>query len=182
MRGAIFFNMTCYEELLKRISPKLKGITHRLNGCFTYFNAEDLYQEALLHLWQDFRAGKLADKTDSYILQGCYFHLKNYLRKVKNKINLVSIETIVNEEGLNLEEMLSSENPENCFDHLENRILVRDMQDNGLTKREKEVLSLCLEGLTIREIGKRLGVSHVRIVKLKERIKRKSNYLLDRRF
>lgn len=168
-----------FNELLKRISPTLKRITYKLNGHFSYFNDEDLYQEALMHLWQDFQAGKLDDKTESYVLQGCYFHLKNYLRKVKTKVNLVSLETVINEEGLNLEDRLSSESKQDHPGYLENRSLLECMQNNGLTEREKKVLALFLEGLTVREIGQRLGISHVRIVKIKANIRRKSTYLLE---
>jgi RNA polymerase sigma factor (sigma-70 family) len=162
-----------YEGLLERISPKLKGITHRLNGCFTYFNEEDLYQEALLHLWQDFQAGKLADKTDSYILQGCYFHLKNYLRKVRTKVNIVSIETLVEGEDFDLGQVLSKDDSGSYSDSLDNKLFYEIIRNNGLTKREKDVLSFYAEGLTVRQIGLRLGISHVRVVKLMARIKDK---------
>ena len=74
-----------FEVLIKRVSPTLKRITYRLNGHFSFFNDEDLFQEALIHLWEDYQKGKIQDKTDSYILQGCHFHLKNYLRKMKPK-------------------------------------------------------------------------------------------------
>ncbi|MCM8797921.1 MAG: sigma-70 family RNA polymerase sigma factor [Candidatus Omnitrophica bacterium] len=165
----------CFEDLLKRISPNLKKIAYKLNGHSSHFDDEDLYQEALLHLWQDFQKGKLDDKTDSYILQGCYFHLKNYLRKAKEKVNLVSIDSLVDNDDTDLEEILYLKDPKFCFNYLGSKMLVEEIKDNGLTKREKEVLSLCLEGLTTREIGKRLGVSHARIVKIKANIKRKSN-------
>ena len=171
--------MPNFEDVLKRISPILKRITYKLNGHSSFFNDDDLFQEAVLHLWQDFRAGKIEDKTDSYILQGCYFHLKNYLRKARPKANSVSMETIINEEGLELEDVLMPEDSGSSFDYLHNRLLVQDMRDNGLTPREKEVLSLFLDGLTVREIGARLGISHVRILKIKEHIKKKSTYLLD---
>ena len=58
-----------FEELLEKITPTLKRITYRLNGHFSFFNDEDLFQEALMHLWVEFQQGKLNDKTDSYILQ-----------------------------------------------------------------------------------------------------------------
>ena len=51
--------------------------------------------------------------------------------------------------------------------------------NNGLTPREKEVFILALEGLTVREIGDRLGVSHVRVVKLRANIKEKCIKHLD---
>jgi len=169
-----------FEELVKKVSPTLKRITYKLNGHFSFFNDEDLYQEALAHLWLDFKEGKLRDKTDSYILQGCYFHLKNYLRKVRVKANLISMDSLIDEEGNTLEEYLPAQEASFYFDYLDNKMLVESIQGNTLTAREKEVLSLCLEGLTVREIGKRLGVSHVRIVKIKAGIKRKSNHLFDR--
>jgi len=169
-----------FEELAKRISPKLKGITHRLNGRFAFFNEDDLYQEAMVHLWVDYREGKLLDKTDSYILQSCYFHLKNYIRKVQDKVCLISINTLISEEGdSELGEILCLEYPKSCRDDMESKILIEEILNDGLTKREKEVLSLCLKGLTVREIGEVLGISHVRVVKLRKRIKTKSQKFKD---
>ena len=163
-----------FESLIKRIAPTLKRITYKLNGHFSFFNDEDLYQEALIHLWLDFKQGKLSDKTDSYILQGCYFHLKNYIRKVQDKACLISMSTIRSEEeDLELGGVLSLENPGSYFDDINSKILIEEIINDGLAKREKEVLSFCLKGLTVREIGKVLGVSHVRVVKLRNRIKTK---------
>ncbi len=127
-----------------------------------------------MHLWVSFKEGRLDDKTDSYILQGCYFHLKNFLRKTEEKVNLVSLDAKLDEEGMRFEENLCLENPESCFNRLEAKFLIDHLQNNGLTQREKEVLSLILEGLTVREIGKRLGISHVRVVKIKANIVSKS--------
>lgn len=170
-----------FEELVKRVSPTLKRITYKLNGHFSFFNDEDLYQEALVHLWQDFQRGLLNDKADSYILQGCYFHLKNYLRKVKTKAKLVSMETIIYGEDSSLEEtsLLEDENAKCYFDYLNDKLLVETIHNNGLTTREKDILSLCSRGLTVREIGQKLGISHVRVVKLMHRIRNKSKKYLD---
>lgn len=168
-----------FEELLKIISPTLKRITHKLNGRFCFFNDEDLFQEAMLHLWVCFQEGKLHDKTTSYILQGCYFHLKNHIRKVQDKTNLVSINAIVDGESMDLEETLCLRNSESCFDDLENKILIEQIQNNGLTEREKEVFCLCLEGLTTREIGKHLGISHVSIVKARKNLRKKLKFLKE---
>ncbi len=169
----------CFNELVKRISPKLRGITHRLNGRFTFFNDEDLYQEAVSHLWVDYQGGKLSDKTDSYILQGCYFHLKNHIRTVQDKASLVSIDTFASEEDRSLEEIICLEDPVSCFENAHNRMLIEDILNDGLTRREKEVFSLCLEGLTTREIGKILNISHVMVVKLRGRIKDKCQKFKD---
>ncbi len=164
-----------FEELFKRISPILKRITYKLKGYFSFFNDEDLFQEASLHLWQDFKAGRLKDKTDSYVLQGCYFHLKNYIRTAKIRNNLVSLEAILNEDNETSQEGLFFErqNGWNSYDELNNRMLVEAISNNGLTPREKDIFLLWAQGLTTREIGKRAGISHVRVVKLMASIKKK---------
>jgi len=166
-----------FEELTKKISPTLKRITYKLNGHFSFFNEDDLYQEALIRLWLDFKEGKLDDKTDSYILQGCYFHLKNYLRKVQDKARLISMDALIDEEGASLEEMLSSDNSGISFEDLDNQMLFERIDGCGVTEREKEVLSFCMQGFTIREVGKHLGISHVMVVKLKNKIQKKCEKL-----
>ncbi len=170
-----------FEDILKRITPTLKRITYKLNGHSTLFNDEDLFQEALLHLWQDFNAGKLNDKTDSYILQGCYFHLKNHIRKAKARIKLVSLDTIINEEGASLKEtlLLKDDCSKRCFGELNNKMLVEAIRNNGLTRKEKYILSLYADGLTTRETGQRLGISHVRVIKLMARVKDRCKKYLD---
>lgn len=160
-----------FEQLVKTISPKLKAITHRLNGRFTFFNDEDLYQEALMHLWVDFDTCRLKEKTDSYILQGCYFHLKNYIRKVQDKKILVSMDAVIGEEGSDLEDLLPATDPAEYFDYLDSKLLVEKMRNNGLKKKEKAVLALSLEGLTYRQIGEKLGLSHVGVIKMKDNIR-----------
>jgi DNA-binding CsgD family transcriptional regulator len=42
--------------------------------------------------------------------------------------------------------------------------------NNGFSKREKDVFGLLLEGYTVREAGEKLGISHVMVVKLKNRL------------
>lgn len=163
--------MMLFEELVMKINPKLKGIAHRLNGRHTFFNDEDLYQEAVIHLWVDFNNNKLQDKTESYILQGCYFHLKNYIRKAQNKRTIVSLDAFVREDGPEFEDFLPASDPEDFFEALNNKFMVEKMQNNGLTSREKDVLAFFLEGLTCRQIGQKMGISHVSVLKLKNRIK-----------
>lgn len=171
-----------FEGLVKKLTPKLKGITHRLNGHFTFFNDEDLFQEALVHLWQDFRQGELEDKTDSYILQGCYFHLKNYIRTQKVKTVLLSLEVMAgDEDGIGVKDTLwlQDENSTHFRDYLNDKLLTEAIHNNGFTNREKEVLMCCAQGLTTRDIGKRIGVSHVMVVKLMSGIRVKCRKYID---
>lgn len=161
-----------FENLMTRISPTLKRITHRLNGHHAFFNDEDLFQEALIHLWVHYREGSLSDKTDSYILQGCYFHLKNYLRKVQEKAIVLSLSTGTGEDGVRIEEFLAADGT-TAFDYLESRMEVEAREEKYLTDREKTILSLLFEGMSMREIGAKLGISHVMVLKIRNKIKDK---------
>lgn len=170
-----------FESLVNRITPTLRRIVYKLNWQANFFNEDDLYQEAILQLWLDYQQGKLADKTDSYILQGCYFHLKNYLRKNCDKANLTSLENSINLEGgvIGLCNILPREEPDSLFESVNCKLIIERINNNGLTKREKEVFCLALEGLTVREIALKLGISHVRVVKLKARLKDKCRKYID---
>lgn len=157
-----------FDDVIKRISPKLKGITKKLNRYHSFIDDDDLFQEALIYLWNNLNTGKLIGKTDSYVLQGCYFHLRNYLRKVRDKFEQVSLYDFIDEDGNLFLDVLSTNRLEN-FEKEENEIL----QDDNLTEREKKVLAFLLEGLTLREIGEKIGVSHVMVVKIKKNLRKK---------
>lgn len=162
-----------YEELVNTISPKLKAITHRLNGKYTFFNEDDLYQEALFDLWNRNKEGILSNKTNSYILQSCYFFLKNHIRKIYKKIdkNTVSICSFINDENDDFQDIFLKE-AANEINFSEMNLLLEKIY-NLLNNREKDILSMCLEGLTMREIGAKLGISHVMVIKVKQKIKEK---------
>lgn len=169
-----------FNELSARLTPKLKAISYRLNHQFTFFNEEDLYQEALIHLWQNSRSGSLNDKTDSYILQGCYFHLKNYIRKNRVKAKLVSIEENIGQGENSFEDLfLKDEKSPDLRERLNDLLLAETIFNNGFTLKEKKVLRYYAEGLTTRQIGERLGVTHVSVVKMTNRIREKSRKYID---
>lgn len=160
-----------FEELQDKLSPVIKRIAYKLNGRYRTFSHDDLFQEALMHLWVDFMAGKLSDKTDSYILQGCYFHLKNYIRKVNEKPDLSLDEMVSYEpEGVEFEDIRKS---------LSNRLLTETIENNGFDPREKKILMFLKDGLTTRGIGRKIGVSHVMVVKLIGKIREKCRKYID---
>ncbi len=172
-----------FEQTIKRISPKLKAIAYRLNGRSFAFNEQDLYQEAIVHLWSDFQAGRLEDKTDSYLLQGCYFHLQNYIRSKTRKVRLLSLQRRNNaEEKTDLNEFLIADNFDKSIylDYLNDKFLVEVIRNNGLSPKEKEVINFYAYGLTTRQIGARLGVSHVMVVKMTKIIREKCRKYLDK--
>ena len=130
---------------------------------------QDLLQEALIHLWTDFQRGLLDDKTDSYILQGCYFHLKNYIRKSQDSATMLSLNSILEEDGPHLEEILIADDLAS-YDRVET-VLEIEAMGSGISQRERDVLFFCLEGMTMREIGKKMGISHVSVVKIRNKIR-----------
>ncbi len=161
-----------FEGLVGRISPTLKKIARKLNGHHTFFSDEDLYQEAIIHLWISFNKGTILDKTDSYILQGCYFHLRNYLRTVLDPVSFVSLNAPLGEDGVSLEEYLPLEDT-NYFEYIMSKVDMDTLETNHLTPRECEILHLFIEGMSMREIGSKLGISHMMVWKIRNRIKDK---------
>jgi RNA polymerase sigma factor (sigma-70 family) len=174
--------MMSFRELHQKLSPTIKRIAWRLNGHYRSFNHDDLYQEATIHLWSDFLKGKLEDKTDSYILQGCYFHLKNYIRKVNERFNIISIDTVLREdENITLEDVIGEFWAcADCRHELHDKFLVESIRNNGLNPKEKRLLDYFSQGLTTRDIGKRLGISHVSVIKLMQKVRIKAQKHLDR--
>jgi RNA polymerase sigma factor (sigma-70 family) len=171
-----------FKTLIKRINPKLKGIAYKLNGYVSFLSDEDFYQEAVCHLWNECKAGKLDDKTDSYILQGCYFHLRNYIRTIRDKRSLSSLDDIVGDEGersLKDSLFLADEGSLNYFDRLNDHLIVDAIRNNGLTSREKLILTHYSKGLNFRQVGSKLGVSHVSIVKAMAVIREKCQKHID---
>ncbi len=123
-------------------------------------------------MWLHYEDGSLSDKTDSYILQGCYFHLRNYLRKVQDKVHILSINTGIGDDGTKLEDILTIDGI-TTFDYLESKIDIEAREEKYLTEREKKNLSFIMEGMSMREIGAKLGISHVMVLKIRNKIKEK---------
>jgi RNA polymerase sigma factor (sigma-70 family) len=171
-----------FQELHQKLSPTIKRIAYRLNGHYRSFNHDDLYQEATIHLWSDFLKGKLSDKTDSYILQGCYFHLKNYIRKVNERSSVISIDTVLREdEGITVEDILGEAwSCPDCRQELHNKLLAENIRNNGFNPKERRLLDYFSQGLTTRDIGKRMGISHVSVVKLMQKVRVKAKKHLDK--
>jgi len=171
-----------FEELHRKLSPTIKRIAYKLNGRYRSFSHEDLYQEASIHLWSNFLKGKLSDKTDSYILQGCYFHLRNYIRKVNEHSNIISIDASLNtNDEATVEDLLGRywSSPD-CRQDLHNKFLAQSIRGNGFNPKEKRLIDYFSQGLTTRDIGKRMGISHVSVVKLMQKIRVKAQKHLDK--
>ena len=95
-----------FSELVKKVSPRIKQLAARIPTFSPAIDKEDLYQEMLFSLWERWRKGEFEDKTEAYIRGSCYFHLKNYLRKFREKVKLVSLQAPLGEDGVPLEELI----------------------------------------------------------------------------
>jgi RNA polymerase sigma factor (sigma-70 family) len=158
-----------FEKLYKRIEPRLKKIANFYGRRGYSFDKDDLYQEMMSHLWNKFKLGASEGFNDTYIIKGCEFHILNYMRKEKEKVYKVSMEMPINENGDTLGATLS-DGAENIDSKVDKRMLVDYIMNNGFSSREKEVFRFLLEGYTVREAGKKLGISHVMVLKLKNKI------------
>ncbi|MBI5555035.1 MAG: sigma-70 family RNA polymerase sigma factor [Elusimicrobia bacterium] len=164
-----------FDKIVKKLTPKLRGIAYKLNGRYAVLDHDDLYQEALAHMWEEYCAGKLEGKTDSYVLQGAYYHLNNHLRGLEDNTFFARLDEQVSEDGDTLGELLPAED-DGGYEAVETQEL---LERCGLTEREKEVLNLYADGLTVREVGKMVGISHVSVVKTIKRIGEKAKKLIQ---
>ena len=161
--------------ILSRLQYQLRGIIRKLNIHYQYIDSDDLYQEILLYLWQQNRDGNLEDKNDSYILQGCYYYLKNYIRKhiksvSRQKENIIYYYSA----GPNAETEENKPSKQQNFarDTLDEYLYYDDF-NRDLSEKEKSLLRLRMRGLSNREIGRELGISHTMVSRMRQKMKKK---------
>jgi len=160
-----------FKILLQKITPALKKIARRHVLC-GFYDAEDLYQEMCLYLWQHYGQGLPIGKNEAYVIKGCEFHLQNFLRKGRPKAALSSLDALINTTGLTLADVLEDKRG-NEGTNIETKVTIDDLKKRGLTKREQHVLSSLLKGYTVREIAKEMDISHVMVLKYKKKIIKK---------
>ncbi|PIQ89369.1 MAG: hypothetical protein COV72_03240 [Candidatus Omnitrophica bacterium CG11_big_fil_rev_8_21_14_0_20_42_13] len=167
-----------FEEFAKQLSPKIKALARKHAPSCGFVDQDDLFQEALIYLWIKWRSGELNDKTKSYIIKGCYFDIKNFLRKAMDSTTHISLSMPIDEDGTALGETVTDKNAVDERGR-DAALLIDTIRNDGLTKREKEVFEHFLKGLNTRQIGERLGISHVRVVKLEKNIWEKTRHKIN---
>ena len=160
-----------FKILLEKITPALKAIA-RKHVLYSFHDAEDLFQEMCLFLWNNYSQGMPIGINEAYVKKACEFHILNYLRKGRPKALVISIDEIVTPGGLKLEEVLEDKRIGRLTDAGQN-IGIEDVKNAGLTDNEKKVFSMLLEGKTVREAAKEMGISHVMVLKYKKKIIKK---------
>ncbi len=161
-----------FEMLYDKICPRLKKMARYYNGHSFFVDEDDLYQEMCVYLWGTYKAGMPSGINEPYVIKGCEFHIRNYIRKQRPKASFTSLQEPVGDSGDTLQDVLPDR--KEPLDVLAQRdIAIDEIRNNGLSGMEKKVLVLLLEGHTAREAGKALGISHVMILKYKQRIIKK---------
>ena len=167
-----------FEVFLNTMAPKLRQIALKFRRSVRFADEEDLLSEMTSFLWENWKRHVFADKTESYILQSCYFHLRNYLRTAREKRGMVSIDedgesALQSREGdddsFSLKEMLPDRSTD-VSSISEGNALYEKIMNNGFKPVEKEIVRLLCDGFTVREIGRRLAISHAMVVKYKKNI------------
>jgi len=173
-----------YDELYKKISPKLKRIARKHNGHGLFIDEDDLYQEMCIYLWDHYKDGMPTDVNESYVAKGCEFHILNYIRKNRNSASFVSMEQPLNDNGDMPGDVIAA-TTKPMDELLDKEITMDEIRNNGFSKKEKAVFFLLVEGRTAREVGERLHISHVMVLKYKKklikdmrRVTKPNNFLL----
>jgi len=161
-----------FEEVFKNLAPSIRQIARGFGNLPPHLDADDLAMEMFYHLWGMWKRGEVEGNTKSFLLQGCKFHALNYLRKEWENKELISLKESLNGESLFLEEII----PDNAplfVESVEVETAIEKVKNDGLTARERQVFELCLKEYTTREIGQKLGISHVRVVKIMQQVREK---------
>ena len=166
-----------FDVLYNRISPRLKQMARRQCYGSLSFDENDLYQAMCVHLWNNFKDGVPDGLNDNYIVNGCRFHILNYIRTEREKASLLSLEDTLCDGGSTLKDFIESKD-EPLHYNIDRKIIYDYVRNNGFSKREKEVFFLLLEGRTMREVGKCLGISHVMVIKYKKKVTKELKILL----
>ena len=137
---------------------------------------EDLQQVARLGLWKacvNFKEDS-GFTFSSYASRVMLNELSNYFRDAsrtcRDNYSDISLSTIVSDDGMTLEMALPGD------------MDVQFMDLNGfwksLTSKEKKIVTMLMQGLTNREIGKNIGVSNQRVSEIRLKAKQKFlNYI-----
>jgi RNA polymerase sigma factor (sigma-70 family) len=126
---------------------------------------EDLIQEALIHLW--LREKERPGQSQSWYIQSCRLHLQNFLRKGR------SVDHGNRRRGAGPPIEPHEDHEARADDTLLSLIYARDLVAalwKWLTPVERQIFSLGHDGLSLREIGEQLNLSHTSVIRGRQNI------------
>jgi RNA polymerase sigma factor (sigma-70 family) len=153
-----------YEQ--RRTRGLLRGMVRRLTA--ERVLEDDLIQEAIIHLW--LREKEHPGQSQSWYIQSCRLHLQNFLRKGRSVDSGKHRPTAALHDGEDAEQ---EEADAVSDDRLVALVCARDLVSElskWLTPVERQILNLGVDGLSLREIAIRLGLSHTTVNKHRRNI------------
>ncbi len=131
---------------------------------------DDLFQEALIHLW--LREESCPGQSTGWYLQSCRFHLKNHLRcgrSVDSPRHFRVRQELPEHGDAPIDSWHDSMGGTTILDQICARELC-SMLSEWITPVERQILACLTDGLGMREIGQRLGVSHTFVIQHRRKI------------
>ncbi len=165
--------MRDFHNMYKNILPRIRYVAFKVlknrRDFFKFIDERDLVQEMSLWLWEKYPEGVPENFNDAYIVNGCEYFIRNYLRKITERKKVVSLDAILDDSGHSFVDLIPDDT-EPVYERLDRELLVSDIKEERLNPKEKDVLNLSLQGYTCRQIGDKLRMSHVMVVKYRKRI------------
>lgn len=127
---------------------------------------EDLHQEALLGLWNacvtyDKKKGKFSTYAGRCVLN----QIRMELRKRAHKLDTVSLNTPVTDDGLTLENLIEDPCPDTDEDWFALKMFLE-----GLSETQRQIIRYKAEGLTQRQIAEKFGRSQTWVNRILKRL------------
>jgi DNA-directed RNA polymerase specialized sigma24 family protein len=127
---------------------------------------EDLLQEAMIHAWRV--ETEKPDRTRSWYLQSCRFHLQHWLALGRSVDSLKRV-TVDNCVLVDETELHDYHTNGECFESVSFRDLVLTLSGH-LRSGEKKVLEGLANGMRLREISRKVGLSYPTALKYRRKI------------
>ena len=127
-------------------------------------------QEAMVHLWRAEEEDPGRDEI--WYLQGCRFHLQNFLRQGRSVDSFKRFRTQLfdEEEAADVFSLFELSEPDRSpWDEASFNDFVAVLEE-WLTPHEKETLRCLMDGLSARETARRLDLSHTMVNRHRSRI------------
>jgi len=131
---------------------------------------EDLLQEAMVHLW--LTQTRRPDQTRSWYLQSCRFHLQHYLNSGRSIDSGKRWRHQMPMTEHSEDEEVAAE-PGDSGNSVVNSVSLREIMSLlslALTHQEQAVLECLADGLGLREIGRKLKLSHTMVIRHRRKI------------
>jgi len=127
---------------------------------------EDLQQEAMIHAWRV--ETEKPDRTRSWYLQSCRFHLQHWLAlgRSVDSLKRVTVDTCVVIDEVELHEYHTNGE---CFESVSFQDLVLTLSTR-LRPAETRVLHGLANGMRLREVARTIGLSYPTALKYRRRI------------